>query len=126
MHNRRIPEQNKENVIATQLNIPTSTVNDTISRYKKTTLLHPRKILGDQNAYWPDRRRFYDAQFERIGLTCRAEQMFVIKAQGGNTKYQVLTFVISMYITIKAVVCDEEFLLMLDKFENCQCRLENT
>ena len=31
-----------------------------------------------------------------------------------------------MYITIEAVVCDEEFLLMLDKFENCQCRLEKT
>jgi len=45
----------------------------------------------------------------------------VIKAKGGNIKYWVLTFVISMYTIIKAVVCH-----VLDKFENCQCRLEKT
>ena len=31
-----------------------------------------------------------------------------------------------MYATIKAVVYHGEFLSMLDKFENCQCHLENT
>jgi len=36
----------KQNVISTQLNIPTSTINDTIKRYKKTHTTTPKKRPG--------------------------------------------------------------------------------
>jgi len=115
----------KQKVISAQLSIAPSTVNDTIKRYKQTHSATPKKRPGRPKTLTDRDVRV----LKRIVREDRFGSLPVLTGKLNSdleTTLHTNTSEIFMYATIKAVVYHGEFVSMVNKFENCQRRLENT